>query len=85
MYDHRLDESLESVPIAPLPEGFTRRIMAKIERLQVQFRLAFLDLASLLYILCRHNCRGSGVDLYLYGSFVVAMFYSLPAAYMVRA
>lgn len=45
MYDLRLDEALDSMPLAPLPEGFSRRVMAKIERPQVRFRLTFLDLA----------------------------------------
>jgi hypothetical protein len=33
------------MPLYPLPEGFTLRVMAKIERPQVRFRLTFLDLA----------------------------------------
>ena len=45
MYDLRLDEALDSMPLAPLPEGFSRQVMAKIERPQVRFRLTFLDLA----------------------------------------
>ena len=45
MYDSRLDEALDSMPLVPLPEGFASRVIAKIERPQVRFRLTFLDLA----------------------------------------
>jgi len=45
MYDPCVDEALDSMPLAPLPEGFTSRVMAKTERPQVRFRLTFLDLA----------------------------------------
>ena len=44
MDDPRLDEALDSMPLAPLPKGFSRRVLAKIERPQVRFRLTFLDL-----------------------------------------
>jgi hypothetical protein len=33
------------MPVAALPKGFTSRVMAKVERPQVRFRLTFLDLA----------------------------------------
>lgn len=45
MFDHRLDEALDRVPLAPLPEGFTRRVMRRIDRPQLRFRFTFLDLA----------------------------------------
>ena len=45
MYDPRLDEALDSMPLAPLPKGFSRQVLAKIESPQVRFRLTFLDLA----------------------------------------
>jgi len=45
MYDPRIDEALDSMPVAALPKGFTSRVMAKVERPQVRFRLTFLDLA----------------------------------------
>ena len=44
MNDPRLDEALDSMPLALLPKGFSRRVLTKIERPQVRFRLTFLDL-----------------------------------------
>ena len=45
MDDPRLDEALDSMPLALLPKGFSRQVLAKIESPQVRFRLTFLDLA----------------------------------------
>ena len=45
MDDPRLDDALDSLPLAPLPRGFSHRVLAKIEHPQVRFRLTFLDLA----------------------------------------
>jgi hypothetical protein len=45
MYDSRIDEALDSLPLVPLPVGFTSRVLAKIEHPQMRFRLTFLDLA----------------------------------------
>jgi hypothetical protein len=45
MDDPRLDEALDSIPLVALPEGFTGRVLARIEHPQVRFRLTFLDLA----------------------------------------
>lgn len=45
MDDPRLDEALDSMPLALLPKGFSRRVLTKIERPQVRFRLTFLDLS----------------------------------------
>ncbi len=44
-----LDQVLTTLPLAPLPEGFTARVMAQIEQqthmAPVRFRLDFLDWA----------------------------------------
>ncbi len=45
MDDPCLDEALDSMPLARLPKGFSRQVLAKIESPQVRFRLTFLDLA----------------------------------------
>ena len=45
MYDDpRIDVSLESYPIVPLPGGFKRRVMVNIEAQRLTIRLSFLDL-----------------------------------------
>ena len=44
--DTQIDAALDSYPVQPLPPGFIRRTMTQIRpRVQVRFRVHFLDLA----------------------------------------
>jgi len=65
MGDSRIDEALDSMPVVPLPEGFTSRVMAKIECPKVRFRLSFLDLAlPAFFTLFAATIMGAAVWIY---------------------
>lgn len=42
--DGQLDLAIKTYPLAPLPAGFTRRLMTRIQLKQPSFRLNLLDL-----------------------------------------
>jgi hypothetical protein len=42
--DRQIDLALHTYPLAPLPHGFTRRLMQHIEQRQPVFRLTLLDI-----------------------------------------
>jgi hypothetical protein len=48
--DARLDAALNTYPIEPLPHGFSRRVMATINRKRVTYKLDFMDLALPLFL-----------------------------------
>ena len=51
--ERRIDEAIESYPLAPLPPGFTQQVMAQVQhtpQLDVTFRLQFIDLALPAFI-----------------------------------
>lgn len=42
--DRRIDLAIEKYPLAPLPAGFTRRLMSRIRPRRPSFRLSLLDI-----------------------------------------
>lgn len=48
--DQKIDTFLNSLPLAPVPGGFSRRLIARLEARKMPFRLEFLDLAVPAFI-----------------------------------
>jgi hypothetical protein len=51
LFDHQMDEALRDIPLHPLPDGFTRRVISQVRGLsnqthpRPQFRLEFVDVS----------------------------------------